>query len=86
MHRSIQHMPTCLETPYNPCIHACLRHHASIYIIYAWLPVCHLQTPPVLRWPPWMAYEEPCIFTCLLSMVFACRWKIYTRTWSNFEG
>ncbi|KAG5237722.1 hypothetical protein IMY05_010G0175900 [Salix suchowensis] len=61
-------MPTCLETQYNPCIHACFRHHASIYIIYAWLPVCHLQTPPVLRWPPWMAYEEPCIFTCLLSM------------------
>lgn len=33
--------------------------------VCAWLPVCHLQSPPELRWPPWMAYEEPCIFHVL---------------------
>ncbi|GKV34124.1 hypothetical protein SLEP1_g42537 [Rubroshorea leprosula] len=36
-------------------------HMVCIYVC-AWLPVCHLQSPTEYRWPPWMAYEEPCIF------------------------
>lgn len=54
---------------HNAHIYTCFHHHASIYIICAWLPVCHLQSPTDPRWPPWMAYEEPCIFACILYMV-----------------
>lgn len=42
----------------------------------AWLPVCHLQTPPKYRWPPWMAYEEPCIFPVLYTYIHIYRYII----------
>uniref|UniRef100_A0A2C9V3B8 Uncharacterized protein n=1 Tax=Manihot esculenta TaxID=3983 RepID=A0A2C9V3B8_MANES len=50
---------------------ACI--YIYIYIVYAWLPVCHLQSPPENRWPPWMAYEEPCIFSYVSYPWCICR-------------
>ncbi|EOY07818.1 Uncharacterized protein TCM_022139 [Theobroma cacao] len=39
-----------------------------MHILYAWLPVCHLQSPSRVRWPSWMACEEPCMHSAVLTM------------------
>lgn len=50
--------------------------------VCAWLPVCHLRSPPENRWPMCMAYEEPCIspmFFYGVSPAFSGLFELTTR-------
>ncbi|WRX11988.1 hypothetical protein QQP08_004475 [Theobroma cacao] len=59
-----------------PCI--CLWHHHGIRVYMCLAPCMPFAEPTEHRWSPWMAYEEPCIYSMLKG--YQCNFlsKYYT--------
>ncbi|EOY18623.1 Uncharacterized protein TCM_043123 [Theobroma cacao] len=49
-----------------PCI--CLWHHHGIRVYMCLAPCMPFAEPTEHRWSPWMAYEEPCIYSMYIYL------------------